>query len=253
MYSIGKFSIMLNLNRKTLRFYDEIDLFKPAYVDETNQYRYYEESQIEAIREIIRLKNIGISLEQIKKIRNKMNNASLATVYQERLNEIEVALKQLTKQKELIISEQRQATGERVDENNWVVDKGDFIERGNVYYRDVNCEMEQLNSFLSAFYENAGGKTLHGGHLLKMSLADDTKDICEIFAYIGDHEKDENVRIQEKERCIKVTCNQMSQKGNGYKSLFDYAEKNSLRILNTYEKYNMNDGRMNLEIICSIA
>ncbi|WP_279235173.1 MerR family transcriptional regulator [Acetobacterium paludosum] len=88
MYSIGKFSIMLNLNKKTLRFYDEIDLFKPAYVDETNQYRYYEESQIDEIKEIIRLKNIGISLEQIKIITIKMNGASLETIYQERLFEI---------------------------------------------------------------------------------------------------------------------------------------------------------------------
>lgn len=253
MYSIGKFSIMLNLNRKTLRFYDEIDLFKPAYVDETNQYRYYEEDQIEAIREIIRLKNIGISLEQIKKIRNKMNNVSLATVYQERLNEIEAALKQLTKQKELIISEQRQATGESDDENDCVVDEGYFIERGNVYYRDVNCEMDQLNSFLSAFYENVGEKKLRSGHILKMSLADEAKDICEIFAYTEDHEKAENVRMKEKERCIKVACNQISQRGNGYKALFDYAEKNNLIIHNTYEKYNLSDGRMNLEIICSIA
>lgn len=31
MYSIGQFSIMLNLNKKTLRYYDEIQLFKPAY------------------------------------------------------------------------------------------------------------------------------------------------------------------------------------------------------------------------------
>jgi len=253
LYSIGKFSIMLNLNKKTLRFYDEIDLFKPAYVDETNQYRYYEESQIDEIKEIIRLKNIGISLEQIKIITNKMNGASLETIYQERLFEIDESLKLLTKQKELIINEQRRTTRENDDENDCIVDKGYFIEQGNVYYRDIHCEMDQLNRFMSEFYENVKGKTLSSGHILKMSLADDTKDICEIFAYTEENEKDESVRIQEKEMCIKVACNKVGQRENGYKSLFDYAGKSKAIIHNTYEKYNMKDGQMHLEIICSIA
>ncbi|HEY5588282.1 MAG TPA: MerR family transcriptional regulator [Candidatus Paceibacterota bacterium] len=141
MYSIGEFSIMLNLNKKTLRFYDEIDLFKPTYVDETNQHRYYLESQIDEIKEIIRLKNIGIPLEQIKIITNKMNGASFETIYQERLFEIDESLKLLTKQKELIINEQRRTT----------------------------------------------------------------------------RENDESVRIQEKEMCIKVACNKVGQRENGYK------------------------------------
>ncbi|MDF2869969.1 MAG: transcriptional regulator MerR family [Anaerocolumna sp.] len=43
MYSIGQFSAMMELNKKTLRYYDDIGLFRPVLVDKNNQYRYYEE------------------------------------------------------------------------------------------------------------------------------------------------------------------------------------------------------------------
>ena len=42
MYSIGEFSKIGSVSTKTLRYYDEIGLLRPAYVDEENRYRYYE-------------------------------------------------------------------------------------------------------------------------------------------------------------------------------------------------------------------
>lgn len=37
-FTIGEISKLFNINKKTLRYYDEIDLFKPSYVDEHNKY-----------------------------------------------------------------------------------------------------------------------------------------------------------------------------------------------------------------------
>ena len=41
MYRIGKFSKITKTTIKTLRYYDEVDLLKPAYIDLENKYRYY--------------------------------------------------------------------------------------------------------------------------------------------------------------------------------------------------------------------
>ena len=46
MYKIGDFSKKTNVPIKTLRYYDEINLFKPAYQDYFTGYRYYENNQI---------------------------------------------------------------------------------------------------------------------------------------------------------------------------------------------------------------
>ena len=64
-YSIGEVAKMLDISTRTLRFYDEKDLVKPAYIEE-NGYRFYEKEQIKQIELILFLKDIGFSLKQIK-------------------------------------------------------------------------------------------------------------------------------------------------------------------------------------------
>lgn len=66
-YTIGEVAKLSNLSVQTLRYYDQIDLFKPAYTDTYTNYRYYKDSQIFYLDIIKSLKYIGISLEDIKK------------------------------------------------------------------------------------------------------------------------------------------------------------------------------------------
>lgn len=66
MYTIGEMAKITNLSIQTLRYYDQIGLFKPIYVDEKSNYRYYSENQIYYIDLIKSLKYIGTSLEDIK-------------------------------------------------------------------------------------------------------------------------------------------------------------------------------------------
>ena len=66
MYKIGDFSKKTNVPIKTLRYYDEINLFKPSYQDYFTGYRYYENNQIDEIKNIVKLKKINVTLEEIK-------------------------------------------------------------------------------------------------------------------------------------------------------------------------------------------
>jgi DNA-binding transcriptional MerR regulator/effector-binding domain-containing protein len=66
MLSIGEFSKISHLTLKTLRYYDEIELLKPASIDSQNNYRYYHLSQLKTALLITRLKNYLFSLEEIK-------------------------------------------------------------------------------------------------------------------------------------------------------------------------------------------
>ena len=50
MYKIGDFSKKVSIPVKTLRYYDEINLFKPSYIDDFTGYRYYTDEQIEQIK-----------------------------------------------------------------------------------------------------------------------------------------------------------------------------------------------------------
>lgn len=66
LYRIGMFSQMNKITIKTLRHYDDIGLLKPEYIDENNGYRYYTSAQLPRLHQILSLKEIGFSLEEIK-------------------------------------------------------------------------------------------------------------------------------------------------------------------------------------------
>lgn len=76
-YKIGEFSKLVNVPVKTLRYYDEISLFKPKEVDIFSNYRYYLESQIDALNIILELKEAGFTLEEIKKYWNNWDDKIL--------------------------------------------------------------------------------------------------------------------------------------------------------------------------------
>lgn len=70
MYKIGDFSKMSKVTIKALRFYEKVGLLIPSYINESNGYRYYESSQLMDISKIVSLKQIGLSIEEIKKVIN---------------------------------------------------------------------------------------------------------------------------------------------------------------------------------------
>ena len=68
LYKIGMFANMNRVTIKTLRYYDEQKLLVPVYVDDDSGYRYYEAGQMEQLHSIIALKNMGFSIDDIRKI-----------------------------------------------------------------------------------------------------------------------------------------------------------------------------------------
>jgi DNA-binding transcriptional MerR regulator len=65
MLRIGEFSRLSQVTIKALRYYDDMGLLKPAYIDPFTSYRYYSVEQLPRIHRIIAFKELGLSLEQI--------------------------------------------------------------------------------------------------------------------------------------------------------------------------------------------
>ncbi len=59
MLKIGDFSKLSHLTVKALRFYEKEGLLKPASVDEWNNYRFYETSQLETAARIRSYRQLG--------------------------------------------------------------------------------------------------------------------------------------------------------------------------------------------------
>jgi DNA-binding transcriptional MerR regulator len=63
---IGEFARRTGLPVRTLRFYDAVDVLRPAEVDRETGYRLYARQQIEAARRVIALRRFGLQLEEIR-------------------------------------------------------------------------------------------------------------------------------------------------------------------------------------------
>lgn len=65
--SIGAVSKRKNVSIKSLRYYDRIGVFRPAYVNESTNYRYYTEDQLYVLDAISLCVELGIPLHDFEK------------------------------------------------------------------------------------------------------------------------------------------------------------------------------------------
>ncbi|ANN97189.1 TPA: MerR family transcriptional regulator [Legionella pneumophila] len=66
-YTINQLARLSGVSTRTLRFYDEIALLKPAYYG-GNQYRYYKEEQLLMLQQILFFRELGFPLNDIQQI-----------------------------------------------------------------------------------------------------------------------------------------------------------------------------------------
>lgn len=89
MYRIGEFSELTKTTIKTLRYYEKEGLLIPAYVDNQTGYRFYETSQLPELAKIISLRQMGISINNIKNI---LNGSDLEEILKQRKQELETEI-----------------------------------------------------------------------------------------------------------------------------------------------------------------
>ena len=78
-YTVSELATISGVTIRTLRFYDEIGLLRPAYVGE-NGYRYYGEKQLLLLQQILFFRELGFELKEIKRIIRQSDFDTLRTL-----------------------------------------------------------------------------------------------------------------------------------------------------------------------------
>ncbi|MGN0818470.1 MAG: GyrI-like domain-containing protein [Candidatus Coproplasma sp.] len=178
MYKIGEFSMLSKTTVKALRFYEEQGLIKPCFVDKFTGYRYYETCQLKEVADIVALREIGLSIKEIKKIKAGENLTKILEsrkraisdeliAYKEQLRKIDQMLKENLMQQKITVKD---------------------IPAYTVYYKDgVIKDFSKITDFvLSAGYECSQ---------LNPTLKCYTPDYCFINYLDGEYrEKDIKIR-----------------------------------------------------------
>ena len=78
---------LLDINKKTLMWYDEIGLLNPACIKE-NGYRYYSYQQSAALETILMLREMNVSLDEIKQFMENRTIDNFGSLLQEKIIEL---------------------------------------------------------------------------------------------------------------------------------------------------------------------
>lgn len=156
MYSIGEFSKIGSVSAKTLRYYDEIGLLHPAYVDEDNHYRYYSEEQVDEILFIAELKMYSLRLEQIKAVMERKDQSLLEHFLKERVEQLESEMQASIRLKVCIEKKvhEIQLGGKNMSKENEVIVEAKEFEPAIVMSKRGTIQIEQIGSLIGKVFED---------------------------------------------------------------------------------------------------
>jgi DNA-binding transcriptional MerR regulator/effector-binding domain-containing protein len=95
MFRIGEFAQIAQVSGRQLRFYDQLGLLRPAHIDQQTGYRYYSIRQLPRLNSILALKELGLSLEQIRPlIEGEMSPTKLRAMLTLKRAQVEQSLRE---------------------------------------------------------------------------------------------------------------------------------------------------------------
>lgn len=107
-YKIGEVVKKLNINRETIRYYENVGLLTENKRDK-NGYRLYSEDEVEKVEFILMVKSYGFSLKEIKVIFDEVYEEILGghvegikIIVEEKIKELQVKIDALSETKKLL-------------------------------------------------------------------------------------------------------------------------------------------------------
>lgn len=100
-FTAGEFAKIHSINKRTLHYYDSVGIFSPKFKGE-NGYRYYTYEQSMELENILALRAIGMSIEELQNYINNPNKNDFRKIAKEKINEIDKTITRLKKLKEIL-------------------------------------------------------------------------------------------------------------------------------------------------------
>lgn len=148
-WKIGQIAKLFGINVQTLHYYDEIALFSPHFRDDQTGYRYYSQTQIYHLANIIYLRKQGYSIEDIKEYIENLTFKGRAANLQTQAESLEEEARRL-----LTISKTIKGKMDFIDNSDYK-EKLDLIEVADIeerHYIEIGPEKDLYVSEIFYFY-----------------------------------------------------------------------------------------------------
>lgn len=97
-FTAGEFAKIHHINKRTLHYYDSVGIFSPKHKGD-NGYRYYTYEQSIELENILALREIGMSIEELQAYMNKPNKDDFRKISKTKISEIDQTIARLKKLK----------------------------------------------------------------------------------------------------------------------------------------------------------
>ena len=188
--TIGEVAKLSNISIQTLRYYDQINLFKPFEINTSNNYRYYQNTQLYYLDIIKSLKYLGLSLEEVKSVL-KLKPEELVLYLENQEKRIEEQFQRLNNTKQVLQRKKEQIQSFVLEPNMMTVSRKNIPEQRIVKIKTHNMKVDDIPNRefgrISKVLEEGGSifDTLYGGafRFQKYEFLNDIK-YDYLFAYI---------------------------------------------------------------------
>ena len=250
LFSIGELSKYQNISKQTLIFYDKIGLFRPAYVDPNNGYRYYSSNQIDYLDTILIMKKIGFSLTEIREHMQHYNIDSSLIVLRRQLSAIEHQIQELRLIRSRLLHRCTQMENAKVykgKENAVITEK---IEAQYILFHEVEkpyglreisiatkkCFADSFQKGLPIFFEC--GVVVPLRHIIEQRFT----EAALAFLPIEETDQVNNIKRLPAGKCASIYhIGDYLSIGRSYQKLLDYCKTNSLQIISDSYEFCIND------------
>lgn len=240
MYSIGEFSKIGSVSTKTLRYYDEIGLLHPAYVDEDNHYRYYSEAQVDEILYISELKSYDLRLEQIKAIMESKNPALLEHFLRERIQQLDDQIQERIRLQNYIKRKvhEIQLGGSGMEKKLELIVEAKEFEPVYVMSKTAAIEISQIGTIIGKVYEEIFKNHLQpAGPVMTFYLDEEFKaehanvEVCIPVGTCKDVEEISGIKLLNPGLCAACTyVGAYHKMGKAYAAVLKWIEDNQYKI-----------------------
>lgn len=187
LLSISEFGKIVDIDRKTLIYYDQIGLFTPR-IKRENGYRQYHPSQVYELCIIMALADAGLSLSEIKPYTQNRNPDEITAVFKKQIPKLKNRLRRI--ESVIDMMEQRiQAVG---SVTALQINKVEISPRPESYlYLSQPLEIDKSSAyderwnqfFIDCYQKNISKVYLVGFLIAKESIMQNQADIAKCFAF----------------------------------------------------------------------
>lgn len=238
--TIGEFSKLAGVTVKTLRHYEKIGLIIPSCVDNWTGYRYYRFEQLQKLDSVLRLKNLGFSLDEIRCLFRKKSHEPDIGVLDGKIKKCEEEIARLVRMKSQL--ESLAALRKEVDTMNEEITIEKLPEIIVASHRTVIPNYEALGDLcvnvIGPEMFRLGCKCTEPGYCFTFEHSKEYKptdidiEYCEQVTEIG---KDSDIikfkKLPEVPKAVCMKCyGPYGKLLDHYREVFAYIEKNGYKV-----------------------